>query len=108
LKTILTAILGFEFDWMLCADSSKDPEMVGSFDNSKNYRLSVKEIQHLHKEHLSLSQNRQDHIMRMRALKKAQRRNEQPEVFGKPSLNKKSMELTKEISAGMDYADYLL
>lgn len=46
--------------------------------------------------------------MRMRAIKKAQRRNEQPEVLGKPSLNKKSMELTKELSAGMDYTDYLL
>jgi len=76
LKKILSAILGFEFDWMICADSSKDQEMVGSLDKDKNFKLSVKEIQHLHKEYLSLSQNRQDHIMKMRALKKAQRRNE--------------------------------
>lgn len=46
--------------------------------------------------------------MKMRALKKAQRMNESPEVLFKPAFNKKSMELTKEIAAGVDYADYLI
>lgn len=49
--------------------------------------------------------------MRMRAAKKAARRNQnqEPEVIGKPELNKKSLEMIKDkIPADMSYADYLI
>lgn len=49
LKTILTAILNFEFDWMLCSEASKDASRIGSFDADGNYKLTSREISHLHK-----------------------------------------------------------
>lgn len=44
MKTILTAILNFEFDWMLCSEASKDPTRIGSFDKDGNYKVTSREI----------------------------------------------------------------
>jgi len=61
-KTVLTAILNFEFDWMLMNDSNPDANLIGTVDEENAYKLSQREIQKLHRKFHSLSQNRLDHL----------------------------------------------
>lgn len=111
LKTILTAILNFEFDWMLCSEASKDAATIGSFDTDGNYKLTSREISHLHKRFFQLVTNRQDYNMKKRAERKAEKaaRGKEAENLGKPSLNSKSMQIIKDkVPNTTNYADYLI
>lgn len=56
LKTVLTAVLNFEFEWMLCSKSNK--ERTGTFDDDDNIKFSSKEVQQLHLKFFQLAQNR--------------------------------------------------
>lgn len=49
LKTILSAVLNFEFDWMLSANTAQDGKKTGGFDKNGRYKVTPKAIQHLHK-----------------------------------------------------------
>lgn len=100
MKTLLTAVMNFQFDWMLADESSQEKEA--------DFKLTPREIAHLHKKFFQLSQNRQDHVMRKRAEKKAKRKPE-PEPLGKPTLNSKSMQIVKDKKPSTkNYADYLI
>ena len=61
-KTTMTAILNFEFEWMLTNESNPDSNLIGTVEEDKSYKLSQKEVAKLHKKFYSLSQNRLDHV----------------------------------------------
>lgn len=81
-------------------------------EETGEYMLTGSEVQKIHRRYKQLSQNRMDHVMRVRKERQAERkaaRNEQAQPTGRPMINAKSQKMiANKVPTGISYQDYLL
>lgn len=66
-KTVLTAVLGYQFSWMFPAEVPDENTGIGCFDENGNYLVTPDEIKSISYKFHELAVNRQDFVMAKRA-----------------------------------------